>query len=300
MTYKGAVYLMRQAFNDVEMLQFDIQRATREIDTYIPEYNWGDDIDVILLAGSPWIGGTIDNLKVEWLKQAKKRWGKATKIAIGIGSFIRQAHMIHKTYHHCTVEFIRDFDLIAVRDMIAQEILDYHGVKSVLSYDTALHYPYKARKSRRKRSILLYYDPFVNDVWDQLSKDVWNKYIFYQLDWAIMHNAEIIVITSGDKASLMEKQVDGRFVTDLEWLANRFAQAQQVLSGRVHQAILASIMGCKNVSLLPVDSRYTTVFGTDISIVQPVEGLFPVWKGLKLHKKRKDIVKLLEGVISEI
>ena len=53
MTFYGSVYLMRKAFDDVEFLQFDSRRAESEFHTYIPEYNWGDDVDVILLAGSP-------------------------------------------------------------------------------------------------------------------------------------------------------------------------------------------------------------------------------------------------------
>lgn len=300
MTYRGAVHLMREAFDNVEMLQFDIGRAAREIDTYVPEYNWDDDVNVILLAGSPWLGQG-DHVKVKMLEQATERWKDAKKIALGVGSCISHGDILNKKYDGINVDFIRDFDLIIVRDAIAEDILAKNDIDSVMLYDTAVYYPCKPKRTMPHKNILVYYDPFMNDVSTHLLESVWNEYIDYQLEWASDCGAMVIVITSGDKASLHKRKIACRFVVDLEWIVDRFSNAESILSGRVHMAILAKLCGCSNVSLLPVDSRYSTGLNADVSIVQPVEGLFPVWKGLKLSgakKAKKTISKLLRKAIN--
>jgi len=268
MTYYGARYLLKKAYDDVEFLQFDSRRAEQEKDTYVPQYNWGDDVEIILLAGTPWLGVEKD-LKVLFVQQALKRWATSKKIALGIGAFLSFRRLSDKnSYSDIDTSFLRNFDLVLTRDMLAHNLLLKDGISNFPCCDTSIYSSYYLPRPKcyRHRNIVIYYDPLANNVFDHMPESYWQMCIEFQLEWAKRKKAEIITITSGDAGSLIEKGIYGRFVTDLEWLAERMSEAKSVLSGRVHQAILAKIMGCPKVVLIPVDSRYLTVepLGIDV------------------------------------
>jgi len=287
MAFYGCKYLLQKAFGNVEFLQFDTGRCSLEYETYIPEYNWGNDIDVILLTGSQWIG-VGNSIKSDMVEQAIARWPDAKRIALGIGSFFSQEQMKNKSYKDVIhtdgqrvergveAEFLRDFDLIIVRDILAKDALLQNNIDSILYYDTSIFSWFKLQQYNTKKSfnnILVFCDPLVNDVSDHLQDSIWQQYINYQLEWADRFNAEIIVVTSGDKATLEKRQIKCRFATDLEWLASVLGQAKRVLSGYVHPAILAKIMGCRKVRCLPVDSQFLTCMNIGIGI-EDIAGLF--------------------------
>lgn len=309
MTYYGSQHLVRKAFPEAEFLQFDMRRAEQEIETYVSQYNWGENIDLILLAGSPWIG-VGDNTKIRMVKQAKDRWPDARKIALGIGSFLSWTRMREKNYDEVEHEFLRDFDTVIVRDKLAEDILRSVGISCSYMKDTSIYSYFKLPNSsfNNSRPALIYYDPLENDVFDHLPKEIWHEYIDYQLRWAKYYEADIYVVSSGDKSSCMKKGFEARFVTDIDWLARRLASSKLVLSGRVHQAILAKICGAKKVMLLPVDSRYLTTLGLGIQIIQPKKigkyvfdatdslGSFSL-KKLRAGSYEKDIVKHIRRVI---
>lgn len=278
MTLWGTKYLMRVAFDDVEFLQFDSRRAELEIETYVPEYNWGD-VDAIVLAGSPWVSPHTDDIKLRMLRQAKVRWPYALRFALGIGSALRCSDVNAGRY--CpgpnedlgpSAECFGDFHVLFVRDAITRDILTERGVSCRLYYDTSIFSRQRLwpGKQARRGSVLIYMDP-ARDVslWDQLPDYFWEAWVDYQFAWAKEHRADVLVISSGDKASADERMMGVRFVTDLEWMARRLAAAQSVLSPRVHQCVLAVIMGCRDVACMPVDSRYLTALNLGVSIVQP-------------------------------
>lgn len=315
-----------------------MRRAESQIETYVPEYNWGDDIDLIVLAGSPWLGINPGDIKLRMLKQAIKRWPEARRIALGIGSFYRYSNIKRGDYGDGKTENdadayevarnLSDFHLVLARDAFAKEILDKVGVDTTLYYDTSIFSYFKLKGSAIKgnrKSILLYTDPLKGDVWDHLPEYIWEEYIRYQIDWANNSDAEVLVISSADKSSAMEHDLNAKFVTDVEWLAARYSSASNMLSPRVHQCILAKIMGCGNVRVMPLDSRYTTAINVGIGVSQPnirgkienfedgrIEGivddnteyLFPTYeyqkldfniKRLKNGEYLKKIVKLLRA-----
>lgn len=259
-----------------------MRRAESQIETYVPEYNWGDDIDLIVLAGSPWLGINPGDIKLRMLKQAIKRWPEARRIALGIGSFYRYSNIKRGNYGDGKIEKdadayevarnLSDFHLVLVRDAFGKEILDKVGVDAELYFDTSIFSYFKLKGSSiksREKSILVYTDPLKGDVWDHLPEYIWEEYIRYQIDWASNSDAEVLVISSADKSSAMEHDLNAKFVTDVEWLAARYSSASNMLSPRVHQCILAKIMGCGNVRVMPLDSRYTTAINVGIGVSQP-------------------------------
>ena len=306
MTLWGTKYLMRRAFDDVEFLQFDTRRAEEEIETYVPQYNWGDDVDVILLAGSPWIGVNGDDPQRRMVFQALERWPRAAKIALGVGSMMSHTRMGEGNFTGVHADFLACFDLVVVRDILAKQILAEQRIDSVLQYDTSIYARFclQAAEPVPGRAILVYYDPLANDVFAHAPADVWNAHVDYQLAWADSNDADVYVVTSGDKGSLSEKGIPGRFVCDLEWLATRFSTTEKVLSGRVHQAILAKIMGSPQVACLPVDSRFLTVLNIGIEVKQAVSLFSLKYKKLKFRLDRlldktyeQGIIRLLREAI---
>jgi len=310
MTYLGSRYLLQQAIDDIEFVQFDIERAVREIDTYISQYNWGD-IDLILLAGAPWLTYEEDISNPRPLRtmltQAIARYPKAKKIALGLGAFLAHQFMYRVRKVDFNISPFETFDLIVTRDVFANLILHKYGVDNILYYDTAIYsyFSLPSKPASTRRNILIYYDPLVNDPKDHLPKEVWERYLDYQLEWAKANNAMIIGIDSGDISSAMKHGVECRFVADLDWLARAMAVAPKVLSGRVHQAILAQIMGCPKVQCLPVDSRYTSALNIGVDIVTPFP-FFEIDRYKKLdfelsklrdHTYEKYVIDLLRGVL---
>jgi hypothetical protein len=284
MTFAGIEHLCRTAYgSDTEFLQFDMRRAEVEFDTYVPEYHWGNDVDLIILGGTPSVSDDPEALNLRLLEQAITRWPNAKVVGLGVGSFYRysnltrgvgdaEPHKVHRVGN--SVAPFRDFDLLFVRDPFAKKVLEQFDIKSTLYNDMStfsyfrLYHP-KMDELKRDRNFLIYYDPVYEGAESHLPHMIWSVYRRYQLNWARENDAEILTISSADASSLEEHHMRGRYVTDLTWMAWAMAQAKKVLTPRVHQSILAKIMGCPEVGLMPVDSRYLTAHNIGIPIVQP-------------------------------
>jgi len=283
MTFSGMKYLATCAFGqDVEFMQFDMRRAMTEFDTYISEYNWGSDADVIMIGGTPCVSDDSNANILRLIKQARKRWPDAKLIALGIGSFFRYKKFKIGNYTEGSintsndvqgaVEAFRDFDLVIVRDIIAHQVLLNYGIMNTLYYDMSAFSCFSLSKIgavSNAKSVLVYCDPQKADVWAHLPPCVWERYRQFQIDWAEEHNAQVVCISSADQSSATEHGIQCIHVADLDWMAYLMSNATSVLTPRVHQAILASIMGCQDVSIMPIDSRYTTALNAGVQVVQP-------------------------------
>lgn len=281
MTFYGARYLLRKAFGEVEYCQFDTRRAEREFETYVPEFNWGGNVDMILLAGSPWLGANPDDMKLQWLVQAKQRWPSAKTVALGIGAFYRHSSIVARDYSKPggeggeemgVADCFRDFSLVVVRDSFAEGFLVSSGVPCMFYYDTSI-FSFQQLwpgKQDRSKDVLIFADPMKADAWDHMPAFVWERYVDYQVRWATRRKAEVYAISSGDQATAQKNLLPSHMVNDLEWMALQLARARHILTPRVHQAILASIMGCPSVGLMPLDSRFLTAMNVGVRLEQPV------------------------------
>jgi hypothetical protein len=298
LTYYGGISLIKQAFTDVEMLQFDIRRAEEEIDTYVSQYNWGNDINMIMLAGTPWLGIHHGTPKVQMVEKAIERWPHALKIALGIGAILSPQRIDEWDVEEVCLDYFRAFDLVITRDRYANKILEDAGIRNHYGFDTGSFFKCKKTKVTTSSNILVFYDPFKNHVTPYFEGGVWKTYINFQLQWARTHNADIIAVTSGDQGSLESRGMTSKLVTDIEWLSGVYSKAPAVLSGRVHQALLAKISGCKDVKLIPVDSRHASVSDMGIEFCYPVPNIIPSLSAdVKPRIGKKEIVKLLRELV---
>ena len=262
----------------LDVVQFDMRRAISEIDTYVSQYNWGD-IDIIALAGSPWLwNGREKTPKYKLIYDAIKRYPKAKKVALGIGSCFSSECYHNIRYSDRVIHFFNDpekklimnqiysqFDYILVRDKFAQWILEQCKIKSNYTYDTSA-YAYNSISSVGgigEKKVLFFYDPTKGVSGKELDFKP-SDYIDYQINWAKKNNADIYCNSDSDKGTLDSLGIKGSFTVDLNFLANKFAEYNEMLTGRIHMGVLGFISGIPNITVLPVDSRFMTTLKFDM------------------------------------
>ena len=319
LTYYGTKALLTKAVGgskNIDFVQYDDMRAFREIDTYISQYDWGQ-VDLIVLAGSPWLWiGCESTDKYRLLKEACARYPKAKVIGLGLGScFSRRVSSNMQAFfwndknrrNELNKIFSR-FNYILVRDEFAKDILTQVGIKSEYSYDTSI-YSYdiiKRRKNANNKSVLFFYDPSKGVSREDIQIQV-KKVIDYQINWATNNKADIYVNSTGDKETLNNRGISCSFSVDLDFLASKFTEYNKMLSGRIHMAILGLISGIKDITIIPIDTRFMTVlkFGIKQEFIaheqkfsfnnQPI--IEPLWDNIIKEENR--IVSKLRKIIIE-
>jgi len=305
-TFLGTKALLTQALGGSEYLdvvQFDILRAERELDTYVSQYCWGK-IDLIVLAGSPWLWVGLENsIKYRLLTDAIRRYPNAKYLALGIGScFDKKVYEgimtnVDKWFYNSNKrkEFLKyvysRFSAIYTRDAFAQLLFEQLNIKSKLVYDTSLYSTYFIKNNsntKRNKKVLWFYDPSKGVSSNNLSFNP-NDYIEYQLDWAKDNNADIYCNTAADISSLMERGINASFSVDLIHLSKKFTEYDEMLTGRIHMGVLGFISRIPKITLLPIDTRFLTVekLGFNIKFIGSP------WK-YKPSVKPNDIFKELE------
>ena len=166
LTFRGTCVLLREIDPDMEILFFDIDRACRELYTYMLEFYWGQ-VDLVVLAGSPWIWfGMPYSMKGKILRLALKRFKGVPKIGLGIGScfpieFVN-VEMIYREYEHIgeSLELFKEFDLIVTRDILAQTMLESFDVQSFFSRDVSVYAAQTFdRQVESQRPLCIFYNP---------------------------------------------------------------------------------------------------------------------------------------------
>jgi len=282
-TFLGSKALLTKALGgpqNLDIVQFDMERAVREIDTYVSEYDWGE-IDLVVLAGSPWLWDACErSIKYKLILDALKRYPNAKKIGLGLGScFSKECHYniayeeaskyflntdlakltLHNIYSH--------FDYLLVRDYFAKQIFDMIEINSIYTYDTSA-YAYNfigPKKNKGDKKVLFFYDPSKGISQKHLDFTP-TKYVEYQLEWAKTNNADIYVNNTADKATLNNLGINCFFSVDLNFLSHKFQEYDKMLSGRIHMAVLGFLSGIPNIIVLPVDSRFMTILKLGIKV----------------------------------
>ena len=284
-TFLGTKALLTKALGgsqNLDVVQFDIVRAERELDTYVSQFCWGG-IDIVALAGSPWLWvGLESSSKYRLIYDALKRFPDAKKVALGIGSCVDEVVYTGMTtgpdrwFYNTSArkDAIRDvfgqFDCVFTRDLFAQYLLELGGISSRLAYDTSAYAEYfiGSRENHGDKKLLWFYDPSKGVSANNLSFDS-EEYIDYQLAWAKENDADIYCNSDCDMSTLMERGVDGIFSVDLFHLSAKMTEYNEMLSGRIHMGVLGFMSNIPKITVLPVDSRFLTIlrFGIDVHFI---------------------------------
>ena len=282
-TFLGSKSLLTQALNgaqNLDVVQFDIVRAIREIDTYVSQYDWGH-IDIVVLAGSPWLWDACErSTKYKLIFDALDRYPNAKKIGLGLGSCFSKKCYNNILYEGASKYFLncstpqkklRDlyskFDYLLARDQFAKYIFDSLNVTSQYTYDTSVYaYNFVGKKiNTGQKKVLFFYDPSKGISQDHLDCDTVD-YVTYQLNWAKENNADVYVSNTADKDTLNRLGVQCSFSVDLNFLSHKFVEYNEMLSGRIHMAVLGFLSGISKITVLPVDSRFMTILKLGINI----------------------------------
>ncbi len=285
LTFLGTKALLTKALGgsrNLDVVRFNMQEAHGSNPGYMKETAWGD-IDMIVLAGSPWLWSCCGkSRKYKLLYDAIERYPNAKRIGLGLGScYTRIAQQYeYESKLLCEQELrvpykdtIGTFDYLIVRDVFAQSTLGYAGVIADYTYDTSIysynHFGFEsAHSDKHDRSILWFYDPSIGLSGGYLDFDS-AEYINFELNWASENNADIFCHHHLEAKYLSEHNIKVSFSTDLDFLFYKLQDYSTMLSGRVHMAALGFLAGIQNITVMPVDSRFQTVekLGIDFKFI---------------------------------
>jgi hypothetical protein len=310
LTYIGTQEILRAVDPDIEFIFFDMDRAERELDTYMSRFYWGT-VDVLVLAGSPWIWFEgQDSAKFRVLSEAIKRFPLIPKIALGIGScfplcFLTTDDVKIEVELICNPKFLKglkdtfgQFNLVVTRDPMAFKVLKLAGVPSFYAKDTSL-YAKKSIKgfSNRSRPLCIFQDPTFSLSRNEFTDSYIEEFMQAQKVYIEREDAEIYTISAEDAFSATKYcNREARYVADLDWMGANLRSRQSVLSGRVHMALLADMMGALEVIALPMDSRILTLYACPDITIKSLSG-FTLPERVEFTITENELINTLEGIL---
>jgi len=281
LTLEGTLNILTEAYGKVKISKLDI--GTCEKNASIIR-SLSANFDYFVLAGTPWIWDKCTySKKFKVLKSTLKKYGNIKKIGLGIGScfplyydnnyeFIKFLFSSKKEFKESINSIFKQFDLLFVRDNLAQYALNATSVFPYFAYCTSVFGKDFRNESRStKRPVLIFYDPCSGISKGTCDKPFLENYYSLQKEIARKYNASVLCITKGDAICALKKGIIPKIVTSLKKMSEYLDKASWVVSGRVHMAVLA---WKKNIPtyIMPVDSRYFTVLPLGI---KPIFGDSP-------------------------
>ena len=323
--YLGAKHLITEALGgsqNIDFKQFDIYRAEHNPITYPSFYPWGD-IDIIALAGSPWIWDQcLKSPKYQVLTNVLKRYPKIKKIALGLGScftweqyesminnpLLSLQQVLNISDDSCIqlIDLYKQFDYITVRDHFCKLFFDKLGIESYDRFDTSIYaYPHFSplKSVRTDKKILWFIDPSQGLSHSNLPFKN-QDYIDYELNWAKENDADIYCNSYQSMLTLRKLGIqNSSFSVDLDFIYHKLSEYSEILSGRIHMAAMSFLASIPKITILPVDTRFLTVtkLGVDVHFIDKVftydqEETFPLWTNIKTQEQ--EIIDNLRTVLS--
>jgi hypothetical protein len=269
-TLEGSKYLMTKALGDHEIIMADLAEVEGNPEVAFTKYK-NIDIDIFVVSGTPWIWDCCTvSKKYKALTNLLEVYKNKKKIAMGIGSCypVNFSVLNNLCLNPDKKEFIKElnnvwsqFDLIFTRDTLASKILEITGVKhfdEICTSSQLKQCMILPNDTKKKRPSLIFYNPELGLSREILDRYFIEDYIFFQLRFIKEYNPIIYVIEPQDLSYVIDKLgLDAEMIVDTERLLEVLNNSTFVLSGRIHAAIPARMLGV-NTFLMPVDSRYLT------------------------------------------
>lgn len=269
LTLSGATSCLREATSE------RICRIPPSLpESYVPRFDNTTEVRAIILAGSPWVWDCCEySAKYSLVWNLHEAFPKAKLIGLGLGScFMREMYLQILNDDNEWLELtdiaglFDKFSFVSCRDVLAQRIFQKLGIKSVLLNDICCCSPraIKTEQNTSEQSLLVFHDPSKSLSSECVKTETVKRFIGTQLSWAREHLADVICEAILEGAVLQKEICPFIATTNLATLTKKLSAAGIVLSGRVHMAILAKLLGAE-VQLLPVDSRFLTAlrFGVE-------------------------------------
>lgn len=300
-TLEGSKYLMTKAIGPHDMMMVDLSTVEGNPEVIFKKYG-KEDIDILVVSGTPWIWDCCtSSKKYKALTNLLKLYKDKKKIALGIGSCyaINSAVLSQQIMNKDKEGFIKDlyniwsqFDLLFTRDTMASKILEYAGVKHFDEICTSSHLKKcieAPNKGKETAPALIFYNPELGLSKESLDKYFVEDYIFFQLRFIKEYSPNIYTIEPMEYEWLKAHGIDSERITDINRLLEILNNSRFILSGRIHSAIPARMLG-KDVFLMPVDSRYLTT--TKLGIIPIFTQGLPYVDFENLKNRKLDVDKI--------
>lgn len=243
-------------------------------------------LDMVVVSGTPWIWDMcFKSDKYRKLKYIVENLSAETKlVGLGLGSCFPLATNTMSMYatHPEKLNFLKrgvgdifnTFDLITSRDTIAHETFKAIGVNNLEHHYCPANFIHiNGIALSKSKPVLVFYNPFHGISASVTDKVFADDYIQYQVEFIKRYKPRIITMDKEDKDWLVDhnfttwEDTNCIWVKEVSELIASLADASFVLSGRIHAAIPAMLMG-KSTYIMPIDTRYLTTSKT---------GIRPLW-----------------------
>jgi hypothetical protein len=300
-TLEGSKYLMTKAIGPHDMLMIDLSSVEANPDLVFKKYG-NEKIDVFVVSGTPWIWDCCtSSKKYKALTNLLELYKDKKKIAMGIGSCyaLNAAVLSQQIMSEKKKGFIKElyevwnkFDLIFTRDTMASKILEHTGVKHFDEICTSSHLKKCIESPKIGKEVapsLIFYNPELGLSRESLDKYFVEDYIFFQLRFIKEYSPNIYTIEPMEYEWLKAHGINSERITDIKRLIEILNNSRFILSGRIHSAIPARMLG-KDVFLMPVDSRYLTT--TKLGIIPIFTQGLPYIDFENLKNRKLDVDKI--------
>jgi hypothetical protein len=270
--------------------------------------------DIIVVSGTPWLWDMWEmSVKFQTLKACVELYPHAMKIGLGLGSCYPLdtgclTHYFYDELKKPSVEAVQEifsqFNYVTVRDEVAWHCFQYAGVPAHLQLcPSAFIEPFSQWES--SRPLLIFHDCKQGISGSGIDKWFADLFIEYQLRFMNLYNPLVLTATQVDNEWCMANKITSHLVDNLDFLLYFLGRAKFILSGRVHAAIPARLMG-KRTWLLPCDTRYLTAVPFGVKIVLPSSGDLEMFEHDTsfstlppfINIERNSIIEKVKGVMS--
>lgn len=307
---KGSEYLLNRIFPKDEYCYHYIMQAVNYYNYEI----FRSDYSYIIIAGSPYLYENFYNTykygkEMHYLLKFNKQ---AIKIAFGIGSVFPIYYKVHdvlkeKKFTEEINKFYRNFDLIIVRDGLANEIFKRSGLKSIHLPCPSMfffrHPNYRDTKlsAKRKKPLLVFANPYTvlpdklasrkkKKELFQIQQNITKKMKYFDCGAVMFDDFDVWKNLESDNYRKLIK------FNSLLDLINMLKEATYLITSRLHSAIPASLLGIPSY-LIPFDSRYRCAKFFNISLIKDLGDVDSYeFKDIKLDEYENKYEKLLRGV----
>jgi hypothetical protein len=301
-TLEGSKYLMTKAIGNHEIIMVDLAEVEGNPDIVFTKYK-NIDIDIFVVSGTPWIWDCCtDSKKYKALINLLEIYKDKKKIAMGIGSCYPVSFRILNILclSQDKKEFIEElhkvwsqFDLIFTRDTLASKILEIVKIKHFDEICTSAQLKQcmiLPMENNKKHPSLIFYNPELGLSRESLDRYFIEDYLFFQLRFISEYNPSIYVIEPQDLEYVKNKLgLNVERISDTKRLLEVLNNSTFVLSGRIHAAIPARMLGIESF-IMPVDSRYLTAI--KIGVIPIFTQGLPFYDFENLKNVKLDIDKI--------
>ena len=256
---KGIKYLLNRAYTDINITYEELRDTVTQSSNHFYSV---EPYDMVVVCGTPWLWDSFQNsVKFKNLLTCLNTHSNAKRLFMGIGSCLYlkdvKSDLLERPAEVAALKEAYNTATVIVRDSLAHAKLTKAGISATLLPCPAYYcYGDEPETIIKTRNVLVFQDPTKSIAagdWTDSEK----LKIYYQnyLDFYQQYKPEVYCSLSHDiNAAVNIGLPVPKVLKTADQTLALMRSAQNVLSGRVHNAVPAIVQGA-NTTLLPIDTR---------------------------------------------